>query len=472
MNRLSLFYRTIVFILICALLWACSVGKNYKRPELNTPSSYSAKPTADSSTAKKSWKEFFTDTTLQRLIDHTLAYNFNLQLAIKRMEVSQSYAKQSRLAWLPALNAQVSTATNTPSQNSLNGISFKNFLGTNHLEDYSIGLTLSWEIDIWGKIRRQKEAALATYLQSYEASRAVQTSLVAQVANSYYNLLMMDAQLQVAKKNVLLSDSVVQVMQWQKDAGDVTALAVQQAMTQQQNAAILVPQLEQAIILQENALRLLSGDWPGTVTRSAVLEPLITDDTLSVGVPADLLSLRPDVRANERALMAANARVGVAQANMYPSLNLTAAGGLNAFKASNWFIVPASLFGTAAGGLLQPVFQRRMLKTQREVAVLEREQRVIEFRQSVLGAAHEVTNALVKLDKLKIQQQIAGERMQVSEQAVANAQLLFRSGLANYLEVITAQGRALQAELDQAAITRQQLSARVELYQSLGGGWR
>jgi len=466
------FYKSIIFLLVSLLMLACSVGKNYKRPEFNTPQQYTSGVSSDSSIATQSWKTFFVDTTLQRLIDQTLASNFNLQLAMKRMEVSREYAKQARLAWLPALNAQVGVSTNTPSENSLNGLSLKNFLGTNHLEDYTIGLNLSWEIDVWGKIRRQKEAALANYLQTYEASRAVQTSLVAQVAHSYYNLLMMDAQLKIAKGNVLLSDSIVQMMQLQKSAGEVTELAVQQAITQQQNAALLVPQLEQAIQLQENAIHLLSGEWPGLIVRSAELETSWTDDTLSAGIPADLLSLRPDVRANERALMAANARVGVAQANMYPTLNLTAAGGLNAFKATNWFIVPASLFGTAAGGLLQPVFQRRLLRTQRNVAVLEREQRVIEFRQSVLTAAHEVTNAMVKLDKLKIQQQVANDRVQVSKQAVKNARMLFRSGLANYLEVITAQSRALQAELDEAAIVRQLLSARVELYQSLGGGWR
>lgn len=472
MYRNSHFYKSVIFLLTSLIVLGCSVGKNYKRPELHTPQQYSAAASGDSSIGTKSWKQFFVDTTLKRLIDQTLANNFNLQLAIKRMEVSQQYAKQARLAWLPTLNAVVGVSTNRPSENSLNGLSLSKFLGTNHLEDYTAGLNLSWEIDIWGKIRRQKEAALATYLQSYEASRAVQTALVAQVAHSYYNLLMMDAQLKIANSNVLLSDSVVQMMQLQKTAGEVTELAVQQAITQKQNAALLVPQLEQAMQLQENAIHLLSGEWPGFVSRSGELATSWTDDTLSLGIPADLLSLRPDVRANERALMAANARVGIAQANMYPALNLTAAGGLNAFKASNWFVVPASLFGTAAGGLLQPVFQRRLLKTQRNVAVLEREQRVIEFRQSVLTAAHEVTNAMVKLDKLKIQQQVANDRVELSEKAVNNARMLFRSGLANYLEVITAQSRALQAELDEAAIVRQLLSARVELYQSLGGGWR
>jgi NodT family efflux transporter outer membrane factor (OMF) lipoprotein len=462
---------TLAVALLAVLLAGCAPGRNYRRPDLGVPVQYSAMTSADSSLATQSWKEFFTDETLA-LIDKAVTNNFDLQLAIKRIEASKSYAKQAKAAWLPALNAQASASTNIPSENSLNGISLENFLGTSHIEDYSLATTLSWEIDIWGKIRRQKEAALASYLQSQEAARAVQTSIVEEVANSYYTLLMLDAQLRIAQRNVLLSDSTVQMMRLQKDAGLVTELAVQQGVAQLQNAQLLVPQLEEAIILQENALRLLLGDWPGNVIRSVTLDNLPVRDSLTAGVPADLLRLRPDVRASELALVAANARVGMAQGNMYPSLNITATGGLNAFKASNWFTMPASLFGVVSGSVAQPIFQRRMLKTQLEVAKVEREERVVEFRQSVIRAAHEVTNSLAKLDKLELQQQVATARVETLEHAVQNAQLLFRSGMADYLEVISAQSRALQAELDEVAILRQRLGARVELYKSLGGGWR
>ena len=418
-------YSGIGVVLFAVILAGCSVGKNYKRPDLKAPQQFgTTAPVGDSSVATKSWKEFFTDTTLVRLIDKAIAGNYDLQLAIQRISISQSYAKQARAAWLPAWSAQASASTSNPSENSLNGISLSNFLGTNHIEDFTLSTSISWEIDVWGKIRRQKQAALADYLQSFEAGRAVQTQLVAQVANAYYNLLMMDAQLAIAKRNVLLSDSIVQMIQLQKTAGEVTELAVQQAKAQQQNAALLVPQFEQAITLQENGLRLWLGDWPGAVSRTVELSNVVVTDTiLATGVPIDLLSHRPDVRASEKALVAANARVGVAQGNMYPSLNLTATGGLNAYEASNWFSMPASLFSTVAGSLTQPIFQRRILRTQLEVAKAEREQRVIEFRQSVTGAVHEVTNALVKLDKLKTQQDVATARAETLQQAVQNARL-------------------------------------------------
>lgn len=469
MQRNIPYYITVV--VLSAVLLGCSVGRNYKQPPLNLPEQYSAAVAADSSLATRSWKVFFKDTTLAALIGRSLAHNFDLQLAIKRIEASRAYTKQARAAWLPAWNAQAIASTLNPSENSLNGISLSNFLGVKHIEDFTLSTGISWELDVWGKIRRQKQAALADYLQTYEAGRAVQTSLVAQVADSYYNLLMMDEQLAIARRNVALSDSLLTIIRLQKTAGEVTELAVQQAQAQQQNAALLVPQLEQAITLQENALHLLAGDLPGGVNRQVTLNDLPAEDNLPTGVPADLLRFRPDVRASEQALIAANARVGVAQGNMYPSLSLTASGGLNAYQASSWFTVPASLFGTAAGSLVQPIFQRRVLRTQYEVAKIQREERVIEFRQSVTTAVHEVTNALVKIDKLTAQQQVATARTITLDQAVRNAQLLFRSGMANYLEVITAQSRALQAALEKSAITRQQLSARVELYQSLGGGW-
>jgi NodT family efflux transporter outer membrane factor (OMF) lipoprotein len=472
MYRTKIFYSSAIVLIFSAALLSCSVGKNYKRPELNTPQQYSRVNSVDSTIARKSWQEFFTDTTLKGLIDKALASNFDLQLAIKRIDIYQSYAKRARAAWLPSLSAQASASTNNPSGNSLNGISLGSFLGTNHIEDFTLSATMAWEVDVWGKIRRQKQAALADYLQTFEAGRAVQTEIVSQVADAYYNLLMMDAQLSIARRNLFLSDSIVQMIELQKVAGEANALGVQQAIAQQQNAAILIPQLEQSIAIQENGLRLLLGDFPGTVNRAVSLDDLPVDSVLAAGVPIDLLSLRPDVKASEQALIAANARVGAAQGNLYPALNLSATGGLNAYQASNWFTMPASLFGTLAGSLTQPIFQRRQLKTQVEVAKVEREQRVIEFRQSVTTAVHEVTNALVKLDKLSEQQTVATARVETLNLAVQNAQLLFRSGMANYLEVITAQGRALQAELDKAAVTRQQLSARVELYQSLGGGWR
>ncbi|ACU60264.1 efflux transporter outer membrane subunit [Chitinophaga pinensis] len=466
---------SIVSTLIVAGLVACRVGRNYQRPSLALPAQYNdtvSAASADSSIATLEWKQFFTDTTLQGLIGRALSGNYDLQLAIKRIETAQAYLKQAKLGWLPTVNLQAAASTSIPSKNSLNGTSLNTFLGTEHIEDYSLNAGLSWEIDVWGKIKRRKEAALASYLGTFEGMHAVQTGLVADIANSYYNLLMLDAQLEIARSNVLLSDTIVQMIRLQKTAGETTELAVQQAEAQRQTAALLIPQLEQAKAIEQNTLRILAGELPGTVAYSTTLITTPLRELMPAGVPAALLSNRPDVKEQEMALVAANAEVGVAQASMYPALNITASGGVNAFKASDWFTLPASLFGMVAGSLTQPVFQRGQLKTNLEVAKIQREEAVIRFRQVALNAIGEVSNSLVRLDKLKEQQVIASNQVTTLALATSQARMLFRSGMANYLDVITAQGRSLQASLTQADITRQQLSASVELYRSLGGGWK
>lgn len=462
-----------IIFLIVVVLAACRVGRNYQRPALALPGQFNStgQVPSDSSIAGVEWRQFFKDPVLVALIDTTLKGNYDLQIALKNIESAQAYVKQAKLGWLPTLNLQATASTSYPSKNSLNGISLNTFLGTSHIEDYNLIANLSWEIDVWGKIKRQKEAALADYLNSFEGARAVQTQLVANVANSYYNLLMLDEQLQIAKYNVALSDSIVQMMRLQKTSGDVTELAVQQAISQQQTAALLVPQLEQGIAIQENALRILAGQLPATLPRSGKLEEVKMWDQLSAGVPADLISKRPDVRSAEAQLVAANALVGVAQASMYPALTLTASGGLNSYKAAKWFDIN-SLTGTALGGLMQPIFQRRQLKTQLEVAKVQRDQAEFRFRQQALTAIGEVSDALIKLDKLQTQRQVATDRVETLATAVGQARLLFNSGMANYLEVITAQSNALQAQLSRADIVRQQLSASVDLYRSLGGGWK
>jgi multidrug efflux system outer membrane protein len=468
MQRKHLFIVTITF-----LLASCRAGRDYQRPEVPLPEQFEANAGADTtSIGDMEWKQFFTDATLQSLIDKAVRDNFNLQLAMQRAEEARIYVKQARVNWTPVIVAQGTASTTIPSKNSLNGISLENFLGTSHVEDYTLGATLSWELDIWGRLRRQREAAVADFLESFEAARAVKTMLVADIANTYFNLLMLDAQLDVARKNLLLGDTVVNMMQLQKQAGQVTELAVQQAIAQREAAAQLVPQLEQEIAVQENTLRILTGELPGTINRNSLLNDFVVPAQLPTGIPASMVSRRPDVRASEMALKSANARVGVAQGSMYPVLSISATGGLNSFKSSNWFTMPASLFGTVAGNLAQPVLNQRRLQTQLEVARVQREQAVIRFRQSVLNAVGEVSNALVRLEKLDSQQRIAAERVQTLQQAVHNAGMLFRSGLADYLEVITAQSNALQAELVLADIRRQRLSAMVELYRALGGGWK
>lgn len=462
-----------LYILLFAAIIAegCKVSKDIAKPADAVPVAFRDAQTTDTvSVATLGLKEFISEPDIQKLIDTALVKNYDLQLAVKNIEASELLFKQSRLGNLPAINLQVTANSSRPSDNSLNGLSASQFLKTSHIEDYNANLGLSWEADIWGKIRSQKQAALAIYLQTAEVKKAVQTRIVANVAQGYYQLLMMDAQLAIAKKNLALNDSTLNIIHMQFDAGQVTSLAIQQAEAQQLVAAQLIPQLEQNITLQENALRILTGQLPGAVERLSSLEKTKVPVHLSAGLPSAMVSRRPDVKSAELSLAVANAKVGVSKASLYPSLSITASGGLNAFKASNWFNVPASLFGVVGGGITQPIFQRKQLKTQYELAKIDREKVVIQFRQSVLNAVGEVSDELVKIEKLKSQYDISAKRVGTLQQAVKNANLLFKNGMATYLEVITAQSNSLQSELELASIKTAQLSASIELYRSLGGG--
>jgi outer membrane protein TolC len=247
---------------------------------------------------------------------------------------------------------------------------------------------------------------------------------------------------------------------------------VQQVEAQRLTAAGLIPEFEQAITVQEDALSILAGRMPGGISRTGNLLQVQVPVIAAGGVPAALLARRPDVRSAELALDRANATVGYTKAQLYPTLAITAQGGLNAFQVSNWFSIPASLFGLATGGITQPLFQRGALRTQYQQAQIDRERTVIQFRQQVLVAVGEVSDALGQITKTQAQQAIATDRVNALRQATTNANLLFRSGLATYLEVITAQSNALQSELELASLKRIQLGANVELYRAVGGGWQ
>jgi multidrug efflux system outer membrane protein len=468
------YINTFAFMLLLALS-ACKVSKDIETPKPALPVAFRDAATASDTTsiADIQWKNFFTEATLQKLIDSAIANNYDMQIAVKNIEASQLLFKQVKWNYLPDANLNVTASSSRPSDNSVTGLSLSQYnIGSRHIEDYSASLALSWEADIWGKIRNQSKSALAVYLQTTEAKKAIQTNIVAGVSQGYYNLLMLDEQLNIAQKNVKLNDSTLRIIRLQFDAGQVTSLAVQQAEAQRLAAAQLVPQFEQNITIQENALRILTGTLPDKIERSATLGQLNIPENIPSGLPSAIVSRRPDVRTAELALVIANSKVGISKAEMYPALRISASGGVNSFRASNWFNIPASLFGVVAGSVIQPLFDHKRLSTAYKVAQVDREKNVLQFRQTVLNAVGEVSDALVRIDKLKTQQSIAANRVNTLQQATGNANLLFRNGMATYLEVITAQGNVLQSELELASIKRAQLSAVSDLYRSLGGGWK
>jgi multidrug efflux system outer membrane protein len=466
-------YSRLSGILFFFIVVSCRTGRNYQRPSVPLPQSFEQAASVSNDTisiADISWRDYFSDRVLRTLIDSGITRNYDLKFALRNISIAQQQVRQANWLWYPQLTAGLSGQYNRFSDNGPAGI--KNGALSNHSYDYLASLSMSWEIDIWGKFSRQKEASLANYLQSYEAAKAVQTRLVADIAQGYFSLLMLDQQLSETKKTLALTIDFVKLTHLLYDAGEVTYLGVQQAESQRLNTAQLVPQIEQAIQIQENSLQLLTGNLPGSVQRDVNLSDIHFNDTLATGLPVSILNRRPDVRANEMALVQANALVGVSQANMYPVLTITAGAGFESLKASNWFNIPGSLFGLAGASLVQPLLQGRQLKTQYEIAKQQREKAVIQFRESVLTADIEVSNALIQVSQLRDQENFARQRADTLTAAVSNAQLLFKNDMANYLEVITAQQTALDAQLSLAFVQRAELNARVELYRSLGGGWR
>lgn len=462
-----------VVIMITTII-SCNVSKNIETPKDAFPENFrnASVSTDTTSIGDLEWKNFFTEEDITQLIDSAITRNNNLQIATKNIEIAQFRFTQSKWGNVPQANLFVNASTSNPSDNSFTGKNLSQALGQNHIDDYSAGISLSWEADIWGKIRNQKKGAFAEYLQSEEVKKALQTTIVANVSSGYYNLLMLDAQLQIARQNLKLNDSTTKIIKLKYDAGQVTSLAIQQSEAQKLNAAQLIPLLEQNIAIQENALSVLTGSFPNSKQRSIRLSSIEVKNNASIGIPSSLVSRRPDVRSAELALKVANANVGITKADLYPSLKITAQGGVNSFETSNWFNIPASLFGTIAGGLTQPLLNNKKVRTQYNIAVAEREKAVLSFRQAVLVAVSEVSNALVKVEKLALQEAFLQERVKTLQQATKNSNLLFKNGMAEYLEVLSAQANILQSELELANMKREQLIANIELYRSLGGGWK
>lgn len=461
--------RKVVYIVIGSMLFtACKVGENYERPSVETPKQFYSETASDTianDLAQLGYEQFFRNEELTGLITTALERNTDLQLAIKNIEQTKLLFTQSKMALLPQLSMNVGANRTESSKNS--------YLAANDAgrinDDFNARLDLSWEADIWGKIRREKEAALATLMQTEEVKRAVQNRLIAEVATSYINLLMLDEQLKIAKEGIVLRENTYSLTKKMFEVGNETIVAVQQAEAQWLESKELLPQIEQEIALQESGLNLLLNKYPQAISRSVTIGDLNFITDLNTGVPADFLSNRPDVQIAEYALKAANAKAGAAQGQMYPSLVISAQGGFNAFEASNWFSAPASLFGMVAGGLTQPLFNQKKLRTAYEIAVIERDKAGIDFKNKVVVGFTDVHNALVKIDKISQKEEVMQKRVDILNTSLSSTKFMFEMDKASYLEVVNAQGLALQGNLNFAELKRDYLASLVDLYRALGG---
>lgn len=446
-------FRYMILVAGMLSLSSCGLYRKYERPAADFADSlYNRLPQQDdtASIAEISWEDFFNDPILKEWIHVGLKNNTDLNVARLKVDEAEAVLMAARGAFLPGVNATLKEQVSAPGG-----------------DVFSANIGASWEADIFGKLRNSKHQAAAALEQSVAYRQAVQTQLVASIANTYYTLLMLDEQMHVSQRTYDNWKENIRTMEALKRAGKTNEAAVLQAKSNQLNVQASMIDLEQSIIETENAFCSLLGIVPMTVRRGNLNEQNFPIE-LSAGLPSRLLSRRPDVKQAEMELAQAYYATNIARASFYPQLSLSGALGWNASGVS---VDPSDFFVNLAASVLQPVFARRSLKANMKKAMAQQEEAMYRFRQAVLDAGVEVNNAL-------IQWQTAQDRMEVDRSqvvhlkaAVWNTQLLMKHGGATYIEVLTAQQTLLKAELAEASDKFAQIQGVINLYHALGGGY-
>ena len=437
---------------------SCRVYRVYQRPDLRAIDSLYRQPLpADTaSLADLSWRELFTDPLLQQLIDSGLMHNSDLRIAQLRVTEAQASLTASRLAYLPSVSLTPQGTVNAPEKASMT-------------RTFDLAASAEWEIDLFGKLLNEKRGAAATLAEQEAFRQAVQTQLVATIANSYYTLLMLDRQLEITRGTSEIWAENVRVMQALKRAGQTTEMAVAQTVAEQSSVDGSVLALERQINETENALCVLLGATPRSVERSS-LDGLQLPDSLATGIPLQLLHRRPDVRQSEAALAAAFYATNTARAAFYPSITL---GGTAGWTNAAGAVVtnPGQWLFTAVGSLVEPLFARGRNRANLKIARAQQEEALVNFRQSLLTAGAEVNDALVQWQTARQRLVLDNRQIEAQRSALHSAELLMQHSSQNYLEVLTARQSLLQAELDAASDHFDAIQGVINLYHALGGGY-
>ncbi len=423
--------------------------------------------TTDSSTlGNLSIDEFFKSSELIDLINTGLANNRDLGMAVKSIEIAQSYYLQGRAAYFPTLSAGAQLTYGVLSENTPGGSG-----DDRGYQGYQLGVNSSWEIDLWGKLKSQEKAAFADYQSAHAGLQAVQTQLISQIASLYYQLTALDARKEVAEHTIENWRTSVETIRALKEAGtpSVTEVAVQQNMAQMHFAQALLVDIQQNIFLLENTLNTLLARPYQPIEREDWLS-IEMPEYLEVGLPAQLLANRPDLRQLEYQIRSDFELVNVAKTNFYPALRINAGAGLESVRIGD-FLSPGSLFANIAGGLTQPILDRRQNKTQLEVSNLLYEQSILQYENAYLQAVQEVTDALTIAQKSDEKIVYQESQLEALDQAVEFSNELLNNGLANYLEVLRARDQVFTTELSLVDTRLRKVSAVVSLYKALGGGW-
>ncbi len=415
----------------------------------------------DSTTlADTPWDSLFTDINLRSLIQEALTNSPDMAVAVARMNQAQATLRQGRLAYFPSLGL-----------NANGSILNQNSDGSGIIENYELYGSSGWEIDIWGKLRSTSRANLNAFMQSEAYKRAVQTKLVADVATYYYTLMALDSQLQITEQTVRNREAVVETMKIMKESDVITGADLVQSQASKYSAEVTIPDIRQSIYEAENALCVLVGRVPGPVERGVLAEQQISAN-IKAGIPAQLLSNRPDVEQSEYHVRYSYEMVNVARTYFYPSLNITASGGITGADLSSFFN-PASIFWNAVGNVAQPLFNKGANRQRFETAKADREEALATYRQTLLSACGEVANAMHDYQSAEEKVLIREQQIQFLEKAVDyTMELLKYTSSTNYTDVLTSENNLLSARLNAVNDRLQQMKAVVNLYHSLGGGWK
>lgn len=447
--------RIIITSLAACLLAGCGIYKPYTRPEVETEGLYRDVPAEDTVTiASLSWHELFTDEHLQTLIETGLAQNPDLRIARLRTEAAEATLLNARLSYLPSVSLSPE-----------GGIS--RYDGETS-KTYNLGASASWEIDIFGKVTNAKRGAKAALEGSRAYTQAVQTQLVATIADSYYTLLMLDRQLAISERTLDTWENTVHTLEALKKSGGANDAAVLQARANRMTVAGSVLSLHKSIRETENALSVLLALPPQSIERGT-LDRQHFPEEMSVGVPLQLLANRPDVRQAEYNLAQAFYATNAARAAFYPSINLSGnAGWTN--NGGGAILNPGKWLLSAIGSLTQPLFNKGANIANLRIAKTQQEEATLLFQQSLLDAGKEVNDALVQWQTARSRTVIGGEQIATLQEAVRKTELLMRHSSTNYLEVLTAQQSLLAAELTDAQDRFDEIQGVINLYHALGGG--
>jgi outer membrane protein, multidrug efflux system len=449
------------------LLPGCAVGPNYQRPRVTAPTEFRSveEATQQASIADLPWWEVFKDPRLRELVQAALANNYDLQIAVTRIEQSRQLAAQARAQYFPFLNYGV---TASDGKNEFAGGVVPN--GGQTRGAFAAAASVAWEADLWGRIRRENEAARAQYLATEQARRAVMLSLVSDVAQTYFELLDLDLQLDIAKQTTDSFSQTVSLFTHRLEGGVASKLDTSRAEAAHATAAASIPELERQIALKENQISILLGSNPGPIPHSAKLLDQVVPPDIPSGLPSALLERRPDILVAEGQLRSANAQIGVATANFFPRIGLTALFGrasspldsLSSGEATVWSI---------AGNLAGPIYQGGALRAQKRQAVAIWEQSKLQYAQTAQLAFQDVSNALVSRTKYEAIRAEQARAVQAYQESVKVSLQRYIAGKASYFEVLDAQLQLYPAENALAFTELNRRTVVVQLYKALGGGW-